>query len=106
MIKKIIIILILLSMISVIGCSNDQEHTQEIQDLEREIENLKFDLALSHEINKMYREALEDIKEENDDIEGILEEFFFGYLTRSNFMDGIYYHTSNIEDILKGFNIK
>lgn len=47
--KKIIIILILLSMISVIGCSYDQklieeqnnEQEQIIQDLEREIENLK-----------------------------------------------------------------
>ena len=57
--KKIIIILILLSMISVIGCSNNQKLDEEIlveilNEQEQEIEDLKAE-------NKMLKEGAEQL---------------------------------------------
>lgn len=90
-------------MISVIGCSYDQKN---IQDLEREIEDLEFKVTASEVIIEKYRDALEDIKEENEDIKGVVEEFYLGYLTKSEAIDAIYWHVSEIEDILEEFKIK
>ena len=107
--KKTIIILILLSIFSVIGCSDTQTiegQEQQIQKLEKERRELLDYLAIDQEILKLYRDALEDIKEENEDIRGILEEFYLGYYTKSEAIDAIYWHTSNIEDILEEFKIK
>ena len=99
-----------MSMISVIGCSYDQElieeHEKIIRGLEREIEYLEYDIELLGVIIEKYRDALEDIKEENEDIGGVLEEFYLGYLTKSDAIDYIYWHVSEIEDILEEFKIK
>lgn len=108
--KKIIIILILLSMISVIGCSYDQELIEEqekiIRDLEKELKWSNGKVVISEEIIKIYRESLVDIKEENDSILYAVDDLYYGYITKSEAIDSIYYHASNIEDILEEFNIK
>ena len=118
--RKIIIILILLSMFSVIGCNNEQKSPkgridwskikksdeQIIKDLKDELEECKDMFNEEYELLLEHRKALKDIKEENEEIEDMLDEFEHDYLTKRNAIDEIYWHTFEIEDILEKLEIK
>ena len=107
--KKIIIILILLSIISVVGCANEQgipkktnwkkSDEQTIQTLEKEVRDLEEENNSLRKAVKYSIEALANIGEEVDDIKGIVEEFELGYYTKSDAIDEIYGNIYRIDDI-------
>ena len=118
--KKIIIILILLSIISVIGCNNEQKSVegrgdwkegkksdeQIIQDLRDELKECREISERQYEVGIKLLTALNKIKEENENIQYVLDEFEFSYLTKRNAIDEIYWHTDEIENILEELEIK
>lgn len=115
--KKLIIILILLSMISVIGCSNDQELDQEIlveilNEQEQEIVDLQKQIKELEAENKTLREGglylIEKLKEADDCLDNIyeaVEDANSGYITNKEAIGRILVNILRISDIFRELGI-
>ena len=115
--KKLIIILILLSMISVIGCSNDQELDQEIlveilNEQEQEIVDLQKQIKELEAENKTLREGglylVEKLKEADDCLDNIyeaVEDANSGYITNKEAIGRILVNILRISDIFRELGI-